>query len=123
MSSPEAGVAVRDTTTTPSPSGVPGTAKAQEEGPTDLRLVPPALAVWAAAALALGLPGRWVAVGTAVCAAVALALLAAASAAGSRRAAMPSGSGRAASPAGGSRAAAPAGRKRAVAAGAVLLCA
>ncbi|MGW7472871.1 ComEC/Rec2 family competence protein [Streptomyces cyaneofuscatus] len=121
MNGPEAGVADRDGSATP--SGVPGTARAREEGPTDLRLVPPALAVWAAAALALGLPGRWVAAGTAVCAAVALALLAAASAAGSRRAAVPSGSGRAASSAGGSRAAPPAGRKRAVAAGAVLLCA
>ncbi|WP_327218181.1 ComEC/Rec2 family competence protein [Streptomyces cyaneofuscatus] len=132
MSSPEAGVAVRDTTT--ARSGVPGTARAgaREEGPMDLRLVPPALAVWAAAALALGLPGRWVAAGTVVCAGVALALLAAASAAGRRRAAAPSGSSRAtapaeggqsAAPAGGSRAAAPAGRKRAVAVGAVLLCA
>ncbi|MFJ9976129.1 ComEC/Rec2 family competence protein [Streptomyces cyaneofuscatus] len=102
MSSPGAGVADRDATA--APSGVPGTARAREEGPTDLRLVPPALAVWAAAALALGLPGRWVAVGVVVCAVVALALLAAASA-------------------GGRRAAAPAGRKRAVAVGAVLLCA
>ncbi|MFD3415442.1 ComEC/Rec2 family competence protein [Streptomyces cyaneofuscatus] len=130
MSSPGAGVAARDTTT--ATSGVPGTVRAREEGPTDLRLVPPALAVWAAAALALGLPGRWVAAGTVVCVGVALALLAAASAAGSRRAAAPSGSSRAtapaeggqtAAPAGGSRAAAPAGRKRAVAVGAVLLCA
>ncbi|MFI8354153.1 ComEC/Rec2 family competence protein [Streptomyces cyaneofuscatus] len=102
MSSPGAGVADRDATA--APSGVPGTARAREEGPTDLRLVPPALAVWAAAALALGLPGRWVAVGVVVCAVVALTLLAAASA-------------------GGRRAAAPAGRKRAVAVGAVLLCA
>ncbi|WP_436842153.1 ComEC/Rec2 family competence protein [Streptomyces cyaneofuscatus] len=130
MSSPGAGVAARDTTT--ATSGVPGTVRAREEGPMDLRLVPPALAVWAAAALALGLPGRWVAAGTVVCAGVALALLAAASAAGRRRAAAPSGSSRAtapaeggqpAAPAGGSRAAAPAGRKRAVAVGAVLLCA
>ncbi|MGW1219897.1 hypothetical protein ACWD6Z_15370, partial [Streptomyces californicus] len=30
------------------------------EGPADLRLVPPALAVWGAAAISLGLPGRWV---------------------------------------------------------------
>ncbi|WP_026241388.1 MULTISPECIES: ComEC/Rec2 family competence protein [unclassified Streptomyces] len=120
MSSPGAGVADRDATATP--SGVPGTARAREEGPTDLRLVPPALAVWAAAALALGLPGRWVAVGVVVCAVVALALLAAASA-GGRRAIMPSGPRRAAAPSGGRSAAAPAGRKRAVAAGAVLLCA
>ncbi|MFF2698043.1 ComEC/Rec2 family competence protein [Streptomyces cyaneofuscatus] len=120
MSSPGAGVADRDATA--APSGVPGTARAREEGPTDLRLVPPALAVWAAAALALGLPGRWVAVGTAVCAAVALTLLAAGSA-GSRLAIVPSGPRRAAAPSGGRSAAAPAGRKRAVAVGAVLLCA
>ncbi|MGW5070791.1 ComEC/Rec2 family competence protein [Streptomyces cyaneofuscatus] len=121
MNGPEASVADQDATATP--SGGPGTARAREEGPTDLRLVPPALAVWAAAALALGLPGRWVAVGVVVCAVVALTLLAAASAAGSRRAAMPSGSGRAAAPSGGRSAAVPAGRKRAVAVGAVLLCA
>lgn len=120
MSSPEAGVGDRDTTTTP--SGVPGTARAREEGPTDLRLIPPALAVWAAAALALGLPGHWVAAGAAVCAVVAIVLLAAASA-GGRRAAVPSGTGRVAAPAGGRRAGTPAGRGRAVAAGAVLLCA
>ncbi|MFC9032839.1 ComEC/Rec2 family competence protein [Streptomyces arboris] len=120
MSSPETGVAARNATATP--SGVPGAARAREEGPTDLRLVPPALAVWAAAALALGLPGRWVAAGTAVCAVVALALLVAVSA-GGRRAAAASASRRAAAPAAGRRAAAPAGRKRAVAAGAVLLCA
>ncbi|RLV66552.1 putative hydrolase of the metallo-beta-lactamase superfamily [Streptomyces sp. CBMAI 2042] len=120
MSSLGAGVADRDATA--APSGVPGTARAREEGPTDLRLVPPALAVWAAAALALGLPGRWVAVGTAVCAAVALTLLAAASA-GGRLAIVPSGPRRAAAPSGGRAAAAPAGRKWAVAVGAVLLCA
>ncbi|MGW7224921.1 ComEC/Rec2 family competence protein [Streptomyces cyaneofuscatus] len=120
MSSLGAGVADRDATA--APSGVPGTARAREEGPTDLRLVPPALAVWAAAALALGLPGRWVAAGTAVCAVMALALLAAAAASG-RRAAAATGSRRAAAPATGRRAAAPAGRKWAVAVGAVLLCA
>ncbi|PVC96370.1 hypothetical protein DBP19_08545 [Streptomyces sp. CS090A] len=111
-----------DQDATATPSGGTGSAPAREEGPTDLRLVPPALAVWAAAALALGLPGGWVAVGTAVCAVVALALLAAASA-GGRRAIMPSGPRRAAAPSGGRSAAAPAGRKRAVAVGAVLLCA
>ncbi|MFD4278166.1 ComEC/Rec2 family competence protein [Streptomyces cyaneofuscatus] len=120
MNGPEASVADRGATATP--SGVPGTARVREEGPTDLRLVPPALAVWAAAALALGLPGRWVAVGVVVCAVVALTLLAAASA-GGRRAIVPSGPRRAAAPSGGRSAAAPAGRKRAVAAGAVLLCA
>ncbi|MCA1217667.1 ComEC/Rec2 family competence protein [Streptomyces sp. 8L] len=37
----------------------------RQEGPADLRLVPPALAVWGAAALAVGLPGVWAAVATA----------------------------------------------------------
>ncbi|WP_398864226.1 ComEC/Rec2 family competence protein [Streptomyces sp. C11-1] len=40
-----------------------------------MRLVPPALATWAAAAWALGLPGRWVAVVVVACAVPALALL------------------------------------------------
>ncbi|MET9925706.1 MULTISPECIES: ComEC/Rec2 family competence protein [unclassified Streptomyces] len=136
MNSSTAAVADRDT------RGVQGTARAREEGATDLRLVPPALAVWAAAALALGLPGRWVAAGAVSCAVVALALLAAGTAARRRAAAASSGSGRPAAPQGSTRAAAPArsaqaaapapsrraaaasGRgKRAVAAGAVLLCA
>jgi competence protein ComEC len=39
------------------------------EGPADLRLVPPALAAWAAAALALGVPGTAAAAGVAACAA------------------------------------------------------
>ncbi|MFD5199710.1 ComEC/Rec2 family competence protein [Streptomyces sp. NPDC058375] len=76
---------------------------ARREGPTDLRLVPPALAVWAAAASALGLPGRWVAAVAVACLVPALVLLVAASRASPGRAA---------------------GRSRAVAAGgAVLLCA
>lgn len=57
----------------------------QEEGPTDLRLVPPALATWVASALALGAPGRWTAVGAAACLAAA-ALLPLWAAAGRRRA-------------------------------------
>lgn len=80
MSSSEAGrgasVADRDTAATT--SAVRGAARAREEGPVDLRLILPALAVWAAAALALGLPGRWVAAGAVVSAVVALVLLAAA---------------------------------------------
>ncbi|MYR39104.1 MBL fold metallo-hydrolase, partial [Streptomyces sp. SID4944] len=44
-----------------------------------MRLVPPALAVWAAAALALGQPGHRVAAGVAVCVVAALVLLAVAS--------------------------------------------
>ncbi|MFE3601244.1 ComEC/Rec2 family competence protein [Streptomyces sp. NPDC059142] len=34
-----------------------------QEGPADLRLLPPALAAWGAAALALGVPGRWTVLG------------------------------------------------------------
>ncbi|UYQ62079.1 ComEC/Rec2 family competence protein [Streptomyces peucetius] len=46
----------------------------QESGPTDLRLVPPLLATWAASALALGAPGRWTAAGAAACLAAAALL-------------------------------------------------
>ncbi|WP_326697435.1 ComEC/Rec2 family competence protein [Streptomyces sp. NBC_01754] len=51
-----------------------GEADPQREGPLDLRLVPPALAAWAAAALALDVPGRWVAPGAALCVGAALAI-------------------------------------------------
>ncbi|EFL26166.1 putative integral membrane protein [Streptomyces himastatinicus ATCC 53653] len=47
-----------------------GASDPRQEGPADLRLVPPALAAWAAAAVALGTPGRTVA---AVCAGAFLA--------------------------------------------------
>lgn len=84
----------------------------RREGPTDLRLVPPALAVWAAAAVALGLPGRWVAAVTVACAVPALVLLVAA--ARTSRGARAAGRPRVVA----------AGRFRMVAAGgAVLLCA
>ncbi|WP_203186190.1 ComEC/Rec2 family competence protein [Streptomyces pratensis] len=53
-----------------------GAADPRQEAPADLRLVPPALAAWAAAVLALGAPGRWAAVGTVLCACAALSLLA-----------------------------------------------
>ncbi|MFG2504339.1 ComEC/Rec2 family competence protein [Streptomyces rubiginosohelvolus] len=56
----------------------------RRKGPTDLRLVPPALAVWAAAAATLGLSGRWVVVVTAACSLPALVLLAAAARAARR---------------------------------------
>ncbi len=59
--------------------GVPGRAGERPEGPADLRLVPPALAVWGAAAISLGLPGRWVAAVSVMCAVLALTLLAVAS--------------------------------------------
>ncbi|MET9804619.1 ComEC/Rec2 family competence protein [Streptomyces sp. NPDC006368] len=53
-----------------------GAADPRQEGPADLRLVPPALAAWAAAALALGAPGRWTTAGVALCTgAAALVLL------------------------------------------------
>lgn len=52
-----------------------GAAAPHQDGPTDLRLVPPALAAWAASALALGAPGRWTAAGATACLAVAGLLL------------------------------------------------
>ncbi|MFE7711460.1 ComEC/Rec2 family competence protein [Streptomyces sp. NPDC057486] len=52
-----------------------GAADPRQEGPVDLRLVPPALAAWAAAALAVGAPWRWTAAGTALCLVAALVLL------------------------------------------------
>lgn len=89
---------------TPSGSGAPGGAGSRREGPTDLRLVPPALAVWTAAASTLGLPGRWVAAVAVACLVPAVVLLVAASRT--------------------SREGRSAGRSRVVAAGgAVLLCA
>lgn len=53
-----------------------GDADPRQEAPADLRLVPPALATWAAAALALGVPGRWVAIGVVLCTCAGLGLLA-----------------------------------------------
>ncbi|MEU0369480.1 ComEC/Rec2 family competence protein [Streptomyces sp. NPDC006283] len=44
-----------------------GACDPRQEGPTDLRLVPPALAAWAASALALGAPGGWTAAGVVAC--------------------------------------------------------
>ncbi|GAA2389036.1 ComEC/Rec2 family competence protein [Streptomyces glaucosporus] len=44
-----------------------GASEPRQEGPADLRLVPPALAAWGAAALALGVPGRAVVTGAAAC--------------------------------------------------------
>ncbi|MFF9309402.1 ComEC/Rec2 family competence protein [Streptomyces sp. NPDC014748] len=52
-----------------------GAAHPRQKGPTDLRLVPPALAAWATAALALDAPAGWVAGFTAVCLTAAAALL------------------------------------------------
>lgn len=43
----------------------------ERSGPTDLRLLAPALATWAASAVALGTPGGWTAVGVGLAVAVA----------------------------------------------------
>ncbi|WP_335936924.1 ComEC/Rec2 family competence protein [Streptomyces sp. PTD5-9] len=53
-----------------------GCSDPRREGPVDLRLVPPALAAWAGAALALSVPGRWTAMGSLLCVGAALVLLA-----------------------------------------------
>ncbi|MEU6627003.1 ComEC/Rec2 family competence protein [Streptomyces parvus] len=111
-------------------AGAPGEGS-RREGPTDLRLVPPALAVWAAAAATLGLSGWWAVVVAVTCSALALVLLAAAARATRRGRA--DGGPRAGSDGGGSRVGSDgwrirggrgAGRSRVlVAGGAVLLCA
>ncbi|MDC0766240.1 ComEC/Rec2 family competence protein [Streptomyces sp. HD] len=44
-----------------------GASHPRQEGPTDLRLVPPALAAWATAALALDAPSAWVTGAAVVC--------------------------------------------------------
>ncbi|MFE2055140.1 ComEC/Rec2 family competence protein [Streptomyces sp. NPDC059446] len=53
-----------------------GVADPRQEAPADLRLVPPALAAWAAAALALDAPAEWVVAGVALCACGGLCLIA-----------------------------------------------
>lgn len=53
-----------------------GAADPRQEAPADLRLVPPALAAWGAAVLALGAPGRWVAAGAVLCVCAGLGLIA-----------------------------------------------
>ncbi|MEV0320454.1 ComEC/Rec2 family competence protein [Streptomyces sp. NPDC050658] len=52
-----------------------GDSHPRQEGPADLRLVPPALAAWGAAATALDAPARWVAAAVVVCVVVAGTLL------------------------------------------------
>ncbi|MBW8738255.1 MAG: ComEC/Rec2 family competence protein [Streptomyces turgidiscabies] len=52
-----------------------GAANPRQEGPTDLRLVPPALAAWATAALALDVPPDWVTGIAVVCSVIAGVLL------------------------------------------------
>ncbi|MEU6012679.1 ComEC/Rec2 family competence protein [Streptomyces sp. NPDC047515] len=53
-----------------------GVSDPRQEGPLDLRLVPPAMAAWAGASLALSTPGRWTAVGVMLCVGAAMVLLA-----------------------------------------------
>ncbi|WP_406381309.1 ComEC/Rec2 family competence protein [Streptomyces sp. NBC_01618] len=53
-----------------------GVSDPRQEGPLDLRLVPPALAAWAGAAIALGAPGRWTTAGVMLCVGAAMVLLA-----------------------------------------------
>ncbi|MFF2008992.1 ComEC/Rec2 family competence protein [Streptomyces sp. NPDC058195] len=53
-----------------------GVSEPHREGPADLRLVPPALAAWGGAALALSAPGRWTVMGVVLCVGAALVLLA-----------------------------------------------
>ncbi|MFF9648601.1 ComEC/Rec2 family competence protein [Streptomyces sp. NPDC014622] len=60
----------------PVSSGRPGVSDPRREGPADLRLVPPAIAAWAGAALALSAPGWWTATGAMLCVGTALVLLA-----------------------------------------------
>ncbi|MER5882287.1 ComEC/Rec2 family competence protein [Streptomyces sp. NPDC001941] len=58
-----------------------GASDPRQEAPVDLRLVPPALAAWIAAALAVGAPGRWTAIGVGALAVAGALLLGAAVAA------------------------------------------
>ncbi|TXS34823.1 ComEC/Rec2 family competence protein [Streptomyces sp. OR43] len=97
-----------------------GASDPRQEGPVDLRLVPPALAAWAGAATALDVPGRWAAVGVGLCLGAAMILLALP---GLRpfRTAHPAGTGHEGSGAG-SRWRSPT-RLRTTAAAAALLCA
>ncbi|WP_285563583.1 ComEC/Rec2 family competence protein [Streptomyces sp. RTGN2] len=95
-----------------------GLSDPRQEGPLDLRLVPPALAAWVGAASALGAPGRWVAVGVVLCLGAAMVLVAVPGFAPLRavRAARAGGDGRAEGGAGGGW------RLRTTAVAAVLLC-
>ncbi|MCX4969218.1 ComEC/Rec2 family competence protein [Streptomyces sp. NBC_00654] len=98
----------------------------RQEGAADLRLVPPALAVWAAAALGLGAPGRWAAGAAAVCGGVALVLLAMSrrpASAGRRASGDRQASGDPSAPGDQRGSVDRPGRTGAAAAGAVLLCA
>ncbi|MGW1026940.1 ComEC/Rec2 family competence protein [Streptomyces sp. NPDC002577] len=69
-----------------------GVAHPRQEGPSDLRLVPSALAAWAAAALALDAPPGWVALAVGLCVAAAGILLLPGVVGRARRHACPAGS-------------------------------
>lgn len=97
-----------------------GVSDPQQDGPVDLRLVPPALSTWAAAALAVGAPGRWTAVGTVVCLVAGLALLVVSRTAARGTSARPAGEGDTRD---GGRSAVRRRRLHATAAAAALLCA
>lgn len=71
-----------------------GASNPRQEGPADLRLVPPALAAWMSAALMLDAPPRWAIVTVAVGVLVAGALLVTWTARGSGRAGSPFAGGR-----------------------------
>ncbi|MFJ2896014.1 ComEC/Rec2 family competence protein [Streptomyces sp. NPDC087218] len=53
-----------------------GASEPRQEGPIDLRLVPPAMAAWGGAALALSAPGKWTVAAVLLCAGTAMVLLA-----------------------------------------------
>src|SRR5262245_40907361 len=57
------------------PGRRPGTAYPRQDGAADLRLVPPALAAWATAALTLDAPPGWTAAITVACLLAGLVLL------------------------------------------------
>ncbi|MFK4064606.1 ComEC/Rec2 family competence protein [Streptomyces sp. NPDC029674] len=78
-----------------------GASNPRQEGPADLRLVPPALAAWASAALMLDAPPRWAIATVAVCVLVAGALMVTWTARGRRgRGGQGRGAGRLGQPAG-----------------------
>ncbi|MFI2349477.1 ComEC/Rec2 family competence protein [Streptomyces sp. NPDC019443] len=99
-----------------------GASDPRQEGPADLRLVPPALAAWAAAAVAVGARGWWTAVGVTACVVAAGLLLAPATARAVRS--VRAGAGRGPAPAvGGAQISRRRRRLNATALAAMLLCA
>ncbi|MFC8537244.1 ComEC/Rec2 family competence protein [Streptomyces sp. NPDC057249] len=106
-----------------------GLSDPRQEGPADLRLLAPAAAAWAGAGFAVGAPGRWAAMGVALCLGTAMVLLAVGlqRSCGEADSGVPSGGGgvggAGASGVGGAAGTGSArGRLRATAVAAVLLC-